>query len=67
MFSWQNFLHFWQNFTQPQYLAYGVSVVLLQMLHLGDGERHEFVEVQIIEDVAVPEGAEAFSWHGAWH
>ena len=59
MFSWQNFLHFWQNFTQTQYLAYDVSVVLLQMLHLVDSERHEFVEVQIIDDVMVPEGAES--------
>ena len=33
-------------------------VVLLQMLHLVDSERHEFVEVQIIDDVMVPELAE---------
>lgn len=29
------------------------------MLHFVDGERHKFVEVQIIDD-AVPEGAERF-------
>ena len=28
------------------------------MLHLVDSERHEFVEVQIIDDVMVPELAE---------
>lgn len=30
-----------------------------QMLHFVDGERHKFVEVQIIDD-AIPEGAERF-------
>ena len=29
------------------------------MLHFVDGERHKFVEVQIIDD-AIPEGAERF-------
>lgn len=29
------------------------------MLHFVDGERHKFVEVQIIDDV-IPEGAERF-------
>ena len=41
-------------------VGYDVSVVLLQMLYLVDGERREFVEVQIIEDVVVPERAERF-------
>ena len=43
------------------------------MLHFVDGERHKFVEVQIIDD-AIPEGAEipahpvrAFTWSGAGH
>lgn len=29
------------------------------MLHFADGERHKFVEVQIVDDV-IPEGAERF-------
>lgn len=31
----------------------------MQTLHFADGERHKFVEVQIIDD-AIPEGAERF-------
>ncbi|KAI9527782.1 Adhesion G-protein coupled receptor V1 [Dissostichus eleginoides] len=45
-----------QNLEAQQGLDYNTSET---MLHFVDGERHKFVEVQIIDD-AVPEGAERF-------
>lgn len=36
-----------------------VNLLSTQMLHFVHGERHKFVEVQIIDD-AIPEGAERF-------
>ncbi|XP_075960449.1 adhesion G-protein coupled receptor V1 [Anarhichas minor] len=45
-----------QNLEAQQGLDYNTSET---MLHFVDGERHKFVEVQIIDD-AIPEGAERF-------
>ncbi|KAM7416521.1 hypothetical protein PAMA_018533 [Pampus argenteus] len=45
-----------QNLEAQQGLDYNTSEM---MLHFVDGERHKFVEVQIIDD-AIPEGAERF-------
>ncbi|KAM7391822.1 hypothetical protein PAMP_022479 [Pampus punctatissimus] len=45
-----------QNLEAQQGLDYNTSEM---MLHFVDGERHKFVEVQIIDDV-IPEGAERF-------
>ncbi|XP_070689817.1 adhesion G-protein coupled receptor V1 [Pempheris klunzingeri] len=45
-----------QNLEAQQGLDYNISET---MLHFVDGERHKFVEVQIIDD-AIPEGAERF-------
>ncbi|XP_042344940.1 adhesion G-protein coupled receptor V1 [Plectropomus leopardus] len=45
-----------QNLEAQQGLDYNTSDT---MLHFVDGERHKFVEVQIIDD-AIPEGAERF-------
>uniref|UniRef100_A0A3Q3J0J5 Adhesion G-protein coupled receptor V1 n=1 Tax=Monopterus albus TaxID=43700 RepID=A0A3Q3J0J5_MONAL len=45
-----------QNLEAQQGLDYNISEM---MLHFVDGERHKFVEVQIIDDT-IPEGAERF-------
>ena len=45
--------------TIPHFRILSAFLFPLQMLHFVDGERHKFVEVQIIDDV-VPEGAERF-------
>ncbi|XP_077943744.1 adhesion G-protein coupled receptor V1 [Gasterosteus aculeatus] len=45
-----------QNLEAQQGLDYNTSET---MLHFVDGERHKFVEVQIVDD-AIPEGAERF-------
>ncbi|XP_076021271.1 adhesion G-protein coupled receptor V1 [Genypterus blacodes] len=45
-----------QNLEAQQGLDYNTSET---MLHFVDGERHRFVEVQIIDDI-IPEGAERF-------
>ncbi|KAM9857814.1 adhesion G-protein coupled receptor V1 [Aulostomus maculatus] len=45
-----------QNLEAQQGLDYNTSET---MLHFVDGERHKFVEVQILDD-AIPEGAERF-------
>ncbi|KAM9393782.1 adhesion G-protein coupled receptor V1 [Pholidichthys leucotaenia] len=47
---------FAQNLEAQQGLDYNTSEM---MLHFTDGERHKFVEVQIVDD-AIPEGAERF-------
>ncbi|KAK1892564.1 Adhesion G-protein coupled receptor V1, partial [Dissostichus eleginoides] len=52
--EWTNTM--FQNLEAQQGLDYNTSET---MLHFVDGERHKFVEVQIIDD-AVPEGAERF-------
>ncbi|TKS78901.1 G-protein coupled receptor 98 [Collichthys lucidus] len=49
-------LFYAQNLEAQQGLDYNTSET---MLHFVDGERHKFVEVQIIDD-AIPEGAERF-------
>ncbi|KAM4746526.1 adhesion G-protein coupled receptor V1 isoform 2-T2 [Anableps anableps] len=47
---------FAQNLEAQQGLDYNTSEMIL---HFVDGERHKFVEVQIIDDI-IPEGAERF-------
>ncbi|KAM9743556.1 adhesion G-protein coupled receptor V1 isoform 2-T3 [Menidia menidia] len=49
-------LFFAQNLEAQQGLDYNISETVL---HFVEGERHKFVEVQIIDD-AIPEGAERF-------
>ncbi|XP_056157733.1 adhesion G-protein coupled receptor V1 isoform X2 [Lampris incognitus] len=49
-------LFYAQNLEAQQGLDYNASQT---MLHFVDGERHKFVEVQVIDDI-IPEGAERF-------